>query len=82
MYDVMTSMAEFDSYPRVDRTQSDCNRTHHFHRVPTRVTAYLTHVISGGTRLQPSLHRGLNVTRHVTSRAKDGNLRKKLKNLG
>jgi hypothetical protein len=35
-----TCMAEFDSYPRVHRTQSGSNRTQHFPRVSTRVTSY------------------------------------------
>jgi hypothetical protein len=40
-------LAEFDSYPRVDRTQSDSNRTQHCPSVPTQLMSYLTHVISG-----------------------------------
>jgi hypothetical protein len=75
------SEAEFDSYPRVARTQSDSNRTRHFPRVATRVTSYLIHVISGeGLDCNPRMSRGLNATRHVTSRAKDGGLRTKIKN--
>jgi hypothetical protein len=61
------TLADFDSYTKVDRTQSD------------PIGLQSNTLFSKGTDPSTWVERGLNPTRHVTSRANDGGLGKEIK---